>query len=193
MLMFLFFLLLWICFNGRCTPDVLIVGVVLSAVVTVFAVKVCGWSVGMSRRVFRGLPKILTYFFLLVFEIISANVATIKVILARDPNAYRPQIFQFDSRLRRPFMWTILANSITITPGTYTIGIDQGHLTVHALNDKFANETSGNRCNRLLMRIEAQLDGKNAEDVDGQTGDADGQVDNADGPAGISDPKGGEA
>ena len=159
MLMFLFFLALWILFNGRCTPDVLIVGMVLAAVVTIFAVKVCNWSVSMSRRVFLSLPQILTYFFLLVFEIISANVATIKVILSRDPNAYWPQIFQFDSRLRRDFLWTILANSITITPGTYTIGIDRGHLTVHALNDKFANETSGNRCNRLLMGIEERLDG----------------------------------
>ena len=148
MLFFLIFFLLWMLFNGRVTWDVIGFGVVFSAAVAVFALKVCGWSRERSKKAAKILGSLLAYFGCLVVEIIKANLAAIKVILSPGCRLAEPQIFRFDSGLKRGFTQTILANSITITPGTYTVSIDDGIFTVHALNTEFAEGTRGSDLNR---------------------------------------------
>ena len=163
MLMILLFFALWLLFNGRVTWDVIGFGLVLSALVTVFAVKICGWSTARSRKAIRIGWQLLCYAACLVVEIVKANLATLKVILSPKASQVRPQIFRFDSRLHKTYLQTILANSITITPGTYTIGIDGSVLTVHALNTEFAEGTPGSDLNLRLMAMEQRLDGAGSE------------------------------
>ena len=166
MLMFLFFFALWLLFNGRCTADVIGFGVVFSAAVTVFAVKICGWSEERGRKIMKLAWQLICYFASLLVEIIRANLATIRVILSPGCGKVHPRIFRFDSRLHRGFSQTILANSITITPGTYTVGIDGSILTVHALNADFAEGTPDSDLNRRLIALEERCRNmaKNAEE-----------------------------
>ena len=154
MLIFVFFFVLWLLFNGRCTWDVVGFGLVLAALVTVFAIKICGWSKERSRRITNLFGSLVVYFACLFAEIIKANLAAIRVILSPKCSLAKPQIFQFDSRLQRGFAQTILANSITITPGTYTLAADGNMLTVHALNTEFAEGTPGSDLNLRLMEME---------------------------------------
>lgn len=157
MLMFLLFFALWLLFNGRVTWDVIGFGLVLSAAVTVFAVKICGWSSERSRKTLRIGWQLLCYAGCLLVEIVKANLATLKVIVSPGASKVHPQIFRFDSKLQKTYLQTILANSITITPGTYTINIDGSVLTVHALNGEFAGGTPGSDLNLRLMAIERRL------------------------------------
>ena len=166
MLMFLLFFVLWLLFNGRVTWDVVGFGLVLSAAVTVFAVKICGWSTERSRKTLRIGWQLVCYAACLLVEIVKANLATLKVILSPNASQVRPQIFRFDSRLHKTYLQTILANSITITPGTYTINIDGSVLTVHALNTEFAEGTPGSGLNLRLMDMERRLTGGAEQEVE---------------------------
>ena len=157
MLMFLFFFALWLLFNGRLGWDILGFGLVLSALVTLFAVKVCGWSDRKSRRLLKIGWQLLCYGACLVVEIVKANLAAIRVILSPNCRLVRPRIFHFESHLHRGFLQTILANSITITPGTYTLGIYDSTLMVHALNGDFAEGTPESDLNHRLMAMEETL------------------------------------
>ena len=47
-----------------------------------------------------------------------------------------------------------LANSITLTPGTITISLDDGLFTVHCLDKSMAEGIADSRFVRLLQRIE---------------------------------------
>ena len=161
--MFLFFFALWLLFNGRLGWDILGFGLVLSAMVTLFAVKVCGWSERRSRRLLKIGWQLLCYAACLVAEIVKANLAAMRVILSPGCRLVRPKIFHFDSRLHRGFLQTILANSITITPGTYTLGIYDSTLMVHALNGEFAAGTPESDLNRRLMAMEETLEEKEAK------------------------------
>ena len=160
MLMFLFFFALWLLFNGRLGWDILGFGLVLSALVTLFAVKVCGWSDRKSRRLLKIGWQLLCYGACLVVEIVKANLAAIRVILSPNCRLVRPRIFHFESHLHRGFLQTILANSITITPGTYTLGIYDSTLMVHALNRDFAEGTPESDLNHRLMAMEETLQEK---------------------------------
>ncbi len=157
MLIFLFFFLLWLLFNGRVTPDVVGLGLLMSAIITFFAIKVCGWNRKKTGTFLKIMIPLLLYIPCLVIEIIKANLAVIGVILSPKNNAYHPQIFVFDSHLHKDFLETIMANSITITPGTFTLAIDHNHLTVHALNSDFAKGTPGSSLNQRLIAMEDKL------------------------------------
>ena len=157
MLMFLFFFALWLLFNGRLGWDILGFGLVLSALVTLFAVKVCGWSDRKSKRLLKIGWQLLCYAGCFVVEIVKANLAAIQVILSPNCRLVRPRIFHFESHLHRGFLQTILANSITITPGTYTLGIYDSTLMVHALNGDFAEGTPESDLNHCLMAMEETL------------------------------------
>ena len=162
MLMFLFFFALWLLFNGRLGWDVVGVGLVLSAAITVFAVKICGWSEVRSRRLMKIAGLLVRYAGALFVEIIKANLAVIRVILSPGLRQVRPRIFHFDSCLGKNYLQTILANSITITPGTYTLGIYGSTLMVHALNADFEEGTPGSGLNLRLIAMEQALEAENS-------------------------------
>ena len=157
MLLFLFFFALWLLLNGRVTGDVIGFGLVIAAGVTVFAVKICGWSEERTLRIVKLSGQLCAYFVCLFAEIIKANLAVMKVILAPKTQGVSPRVFHFHSGLKRPFANTILANSITITPGTYTIGVDGDMLTIHGLNADFTDGAPDSALNRRLMRLEETL------------------------------------
>lgn len=76
--------------------------------------------------------KIGGYWFWLFREIAKANIAVTKAVFS-DLGEIRPQVLTFETGLNSAFGKVILANSITLTPGTVTIELIGDRLTVHAL------------------------------------------------------------
>ena len=158
MFAFLICFILWLLFNGRIAPDVMGVGLVLSAAAAVFAVRICGWTDRKIRRLMTLAGLFFLYFLRLFYEIIKANLDVIAVILSPRGDRYDPRIFRFDSRLDEKGLETVLANSITITPGTYTISTDGRDLTVHGLNAGFARVELGSNLNHRLIAMQKRLE-----------------------------------
>lgn len=64
----------------------------------------------------------IIYFLVLIWEIIKAVIdVAIKSIKG---GSYDPQVVNIETELKRPVAQSILANSITLTPGTLTIDLD---------------------------------------------------------------------
>jgi multicomponent Na+:H+ antiporter subunit E len=87
------------------------------------------------------LGSAVRYPFWLLKEIALANVQIAKLIL--DPRLpIDPVVVRFDSRLEASLAHVLLANSITLTPGTFTIDVRDGVFTVHALTTDAASATA---------------------------------------------------
>jgi multicomponent Na+:H+ antiporter subunit E len=72
------------------------------------------------------------YSFWLLREIAVANWQVVKIVL--DPKLpIDPSLIRFDSSVTSDLGITILANSITLTPGTITLEVEQGEFLIHAL------------------------------------------------------------
>lgn len=172
MAVFIFLFVFWLLFNGRITWDVVCFGLVISGLVTWFATSVCGWTKKNSNTILRLSGQLVMYALVAVIEIIKANIQTIKVILNPDKYGLAPRLFCFDCKLYREELQTLMANSITITPGTYTVGIYNNHLLVHALNSEFEIMEMTNVLNLRLMKIQESMDqlpdGKEQEGVSNQ-------------------------
>ena len=63
----------------------------------------------------------IAYFIVLIIEIIKA---TIDVALRTLNGKVEPEIVEIETELKRPISQVILANSITLTPGTLSIDVD---------------------------------------------------------------------
>ncbi len=77
----------------------------------------------------------IEFFIRLVVEIIKAVLGTSMCCLKGDVD---PVVYEIKPDLKRPVSLAILSNTITLTPGTITIGMDQdaGVLTVSAITPR---------------------------------------------------------
>ena len=153
-MLFVFLLLFFIVLNGKITWEILLTGAVLCALADVLACKALGWNREKSKKLLRLIPAGLGYMGLVFREILKANFAVIKIILSPDLKGMEPALFTFDSRLDSDFARVVLADSITITPGTYTVKTEGEKLTVHRLGDAFNFEDSDLCFNQRLCSIE---------------------------------------
>ncbi len=82
------------------------------------------------------LGKMFTYSLIVMWDIMVANVQVAWIVLTRPNSKLRPAWVIVPLDLRQPEAITILAGTITLTPGTVSADLsDEGHsLLVHALD-----------------------------------------------------------
>lgn len=131
--MFWMLLVLWIILNGRLSAEVLAIGVLLSGLIYLFAVRFMGYSFGFDRKLMKKLPAFARYCFLLLFEIIKANIDVMHLILSPQYEP-EPQLITAHIPLNTALGRVILANSITLTPGTITIQLKGDEYLIHCLD-----------------------------------------------------------
>ena len=130
--MFLLCLLLWILFNGRITPEILLFGIAVSAAIYAVSRMLFGYSMRKDLALAEKIPDIVILFFVLLREIIKSNLAVVKAVYSRkQPD---PQYAEFDTILKKNGTRVALADCITLTPGTITATLDGEHYTIHCLN-----------------------------------------------------------
>ena len=83
-------------------------------------------------------PQTLSYFGWLFSEIIKANIAVVKAVMS--PNlAVSPTLFRIPTPQKTDIGKVMFANSITLTPGTVSVDIQDDHILVHALLSEMSN------------------------------------------------------
>lgn len=151
--MFFVFFGFWLLLNGRWTTEIAVVGVVLSALLYLFAWKFMDYGPKKEWAVARRLFRIIGYFFYLVGEIFRSAAQTIHYIWSPRDQVV-PTLTSFRTRLRTDAGKVVLANSITMTPGTITVSIQEDKLLVHCLDETFAEGLEGSEMERRVMRVE---------------------------------------
>jgi multicomponent Na+:H+ antiporter subunit E len=105
---------------------------------------------GVPIHIYLWLP---TYLIWLLKEILVANFTVIGLILhPRCPIS--PSLVQLRALSNTELGWVILANSITLTPGTITIRLRSGLLLVHSLTRTGADDLLAGNMNRRVKHLE---------------------------------------
>ncbi len=78
------------------------------------------------------IPQTLSYFSWLFIEIIKANIAVVRAVLSPDM-AISPTLTRIPTPQKTDIGKAMFANSITLTPGTVSVDIQDDHILVHAL------------------------------------------------------------
>lgn len=135
--MYLIFFLIWIIFNGQFTLEIAAFGVVIAGFMYWFICKFLDYKPRTDLLMVKRIWKILHYVFILVTEIIKANFAVIKMIMS-SRYEIEPAVVRFKTDLRTTPARILLANSITLTPGTITVSLEDNEYVVHCLDKSLA-------------------------------------------------------
>ena len=151
--MFLLFFLVWIVFNGRLTLEIALFGIAVASSVFCFVCRFMDYSLQKELRLYRLLPAFAQYLYYLIKEIILANLTVVRMILTRKEQM-EPVIVHVHAKLKSETARVILANSITLTPGTITVSLTQDNLLVHCLDKSLAEGMEDSVFVRLLQKME---------------------------------------
>ena len=151
--MFFFLFALWIVFNGRITAETVLLGLLFAGAIFAFACRFLDYSLTKEKKIFVLLPLLAHYLGVLIAEIVKATFTACRFILS-PKLANEPLICKFRTPLKSDAARACLANSITLTPGTITISLDDGLFTVHCLDKSLAEGLADSRFVQLLQRIE---------------------------------------
>ena len=132
--------LLWIIWNGKVNAEIILFGAALTALLE------------SERRFWRNSPLFLRYAAVLIKEILKASLAVAGVALssAGKPD---PVIVEFHSGLPSDFQNALLANSITLTPGTFTLIQEGDRFVVHCLRREYAEGIDDSVFVELLRKV----------------------------------------
>lgn len=151
--MFLVFFLSWIIFNGQVTTEILIFGVVIAAVVFWFVCKFMDYSLKKELKLYRNIGFFIWYAIVLLKEIIKANLDIIPRIYTVEEDM-EPVIVKFRTNLKSELARVVLANSITLTPGTITVALEEDEYTIHCLDASLAEGLEDSVFVKLLEKYE---------------------------------------
>lgn len=164
--MFALFFGLWVVLNGKLSLEIVLTGVVLSLLLVLLT---CRMTQRKFWRVFSGYPQAFCYVgyvFLLVKEIFVCSWQVIRLILS-PKTEIKPKLFYFETNIRHEALRVVLANSITLTPGTITVGLTSaGRFHVHALDASFAEGIEQSGFVRALEKSETPRGEKRAQKED---------------------------
>ena len=137
---FLILFIFWILMSGRFDYFHLSLGIISCAIVAHASHDLLFRDIRAKNRHIEVI-RFIKYLPWLFYQIVLANIHIAYLALhPRMPKLIDPHIIRFKTKLKKDLSLVTFANSITLTPGTITILIKEGHYYVHAI-DRFVAES----------------------------------------------------
>jgi multicomponent Na+:H+ antiporter subunit E len=132
----------WFILSGKTEARYLIIGFVTALAITVAARPLLILPPDQGRPYWLSLwdlpwPRVALYIPWLIWQIIVANIQMAMIIL-HPKLPVDPKVVQFRKHISHPVGRLALANSITLTPGTITLDLEEDGYTIHCLQGGFA-------------------------------------------------------
>ncbi len=130
--LFIVLFLLWVLFSGGISVQTALTGAIVCVLITLFCAKFMRRRTSAPVRFGKRFVKGLAYLVVLVREIFLSALGVLKYIYGKkEPRA---NLVHFQSELDTDGLQVLVANSITLTPGTITVDVKDGEYTVHGLD-----------------------------------------------------------
>lgn len=146
----------WMLFTWSIDPGAVIAGGIASFAVSLLTYSIFVDETEAGRRAHLPRPHVFALFLaILVFNMYVASFRVLVRILKGDIN---PRIVHFRTRLKTDIARVALSSSITLTPGTITLDLDDDHLVVHWLDaetthSRYAGRLIKGTYEKLLRRV----------------------------------------
>ncbi len=149
--MYFVLILFWIIFFGHFTWEILFIGALVSLFIYVFLCRFCDYSPRTDLEVTKHIVGGLFYIINLIYEIIKANCSVIYYIF-NSKLEVEPVLAHFKTDIKNHAFREILANSITLTPGTITVSLEENEYLVHCLDKDLAKDLDHSSFTEILEK-----------------------------------------
>ncbi len=140
----------WLLWSGIFKPLLLVLGV-FSCLLTIYLKHRMGYfetdvfALGYGRR-------LLTYWVWLAKEVIKSSLDVARIVI--DPKLpISPRVVTIKASCTHPVDQAILANSITLTPGTLALDVHNGEISVHTLTQAGADDLMSGEMDRRVAAL----------------------------------------
>ena len=151
--MYLLLFFFWIILNGRLTVEIVMLGLIFAALVYAFVWKFMGLTWEREKSFWKHFLWGIQYIAILLKEIAVANLVVLKIVLSPKKKVH-PVILSFDAPLKNHILQAILADSITLTPGTITVRLYEEKFEVHCLDESMAEGINDSIFVKMLRKWE---------------------------------------
>ena len=142
----------WLALSGHYTMFLVLLGGASAVLCTYLAVRL---RIVDETIAFHLLPRAPSYWPWLVWEIIKSASTVSRTIL--DPRLpISPTLLRVKAGQKTPVGIATYANSITLTPGTLTVGVDGDSLLVHALTGAGGDVLEAGKMDARVSRFEGE-------------------------------------
>lgn len=146
----------WLLFTWSLSPGSIVLGLIHSLIISLLTFPIFVEEDEAARR--SHIPRLEFLGVYLVVLIFQMYVASFKVLAQILRGRINPGVVHFRTRLRSDVARLALTNSITLTPGTITLYLDDDHVIVHWLDartthSKYASNLIAGPYEKLLGRI----------------------------------------
>jgi len=143
---------MWLLWSGHYTPLLLSFGAI-SCAITVFITYRMDALESTEEHPIRLSLRLFTYIPWLLGAIVKANIDIARRILSPSM-PISPNIVHIEASQHTEVGQAIYANSITLTPGTITLLVRDGTLTIHALTQESAADLKTGDMDRRVTGVE---------------------------------------
>lgn len=151
---FLVMLCFWVVLSGMFDAFHFSLGVLCCLLISHFSHRLLFYH-GQPLLWLRGVLGVLGYLPWLFYQIILANLEIAYIVLhPRMLEKIDPHLIRFTTSLKRPISKVTFAQSITLTPGTITVTIDEDEFLVYALTRKSGEALPGEMETRVARALE---------------------------------------
>ena len=143
--------LLWLGMSGVYKPLMFMLG----AVSVVFVVWMSRRMdvVGVEHNPVLYSWRLPIYWLWLLWEIVKSNIEVARAAISPD-KLVRPSVVRVPMKLRSAVGKVTYANSVTLTPGTVTLLLEEDHLEAHALTRSSAASLESGAMERKIAWLE---------------------------------------
>ncbi|MDX9721479.1 MAG: Na+/H+ antiporter subunit E [Myxococcota bacterium] len=128
----------WLVLTGSFAPVELISGALLSVALGAWGARVL-WPEDSPAITPRQALRFVLFIPHLLASVLMAALQVAEVVL--DPRMpIEPHLMNHRTSFTRPASRVLYANSITLTPGTITVDVDDDTFCIHCLAERFADE-----------------------------------------------------
>lgn len=151
--MLLLFFCVWIIFNGTMTAEIAVIGAVIVLLMFTFICRFMDYSLRQEILLYKKSICLMHYILILGMEIMKANMAVIQLITSNS-EVVEPVMVRVHTNLKSNFCRVLLANSITLTPGTITVSLDGDEYVVHCLDKSLSEGMEESVFVKMLEKLE---------------------------------------
>ena len=146
---------IWLIFSGQFDVFHLTLGLLSSLFITLISSDFFfeDRSKTLGNRIKEAF-RIPGYLLWLLYQILLSNIHVLKLAFsARPTEKIDPSIVRIKTKLKTDFGRFILANSITLTPGTITIDVQDDELLIHSITEHTASGVKDDAMERKISKV----------------------------------------
>ena len=142
----------WIFLSGKFSFILLLSGIISSLLVSYMSNDLLIGNGDMKLGFIRTI-RFIRFLPWLLWQIVLANIdLALRTLHPKMP--INPMLINFKNNLKTDLGMVILANSITLTPGTVTIDVNENEFLVHVISEKAAQSLISGEMQARVKKIE---------------------------------------